>query len=108
MIDIRYLSLDKLLYDLWINARKAPFMQYGDFELDPLPHIKYDINNLICNKNCVDLTTYYGRLLFIKIKDNILYNKTYDCYNNNISKKIVAKHKIKEMKKCILTYYKFY
>lgn len=108
MIDIKYLPKDKLLYDLWLNAKKAPFMYYGDFELDPLQHIKSDINNMLRDKGYIDLTTYYGRLLFIKISNDILYNETYDCYNNNISKKIVTDHKIKEMKKCILTYYKFY
>ena len=108
MIDVKYLPKDKLLYKLWQNARRSPFMYYGNFSLDPLLNIKSDINNLIQDKGYVDLTTYYGRLLFIKIKDNILENQTYDCYNGEISKKIVADYKLQEMKKCILKYYKFY
>jgi hypothetical protein len=106
MLDIRFLPKYKILYDLWNNARKAPFMYYGNFQLDPVKNIKNDINNMFADKGYIDLTTYYGRLLFIKIYNNRLENNMYDCYNNNISKKIIADNKLEQMKKCILNYYK--
>ena len=68
-IYIGYLPKDRLLYELWLHARRSPNFYYCK-ELSPILTLeiaKKDINFMLADSRDIDLTTYYGRMLYIDI-----------------------------------------
>lgn len=110
-IYIKYLPKDKLLFELWNAARSAPNFYYCK-ELSPILTLldaKRDINHMIANNRDVELTNYYGRMLFINITKDYIETTNYDLYNGRHSaKKIIDALKAQELNGLLCTYYKFF
>jgi hypothetical protein len=111
MLFIKYLPKDKLLYNLWMNAKQAQYMYFCP-ELSPkltMMTVRQDINYMIHNKRELDLTTYYGRLLFIDISGDYVDVFTYNLYNGNCKvESIINELKIEELGRSIVKYYTFF
>jgi hypothetical protein len=110
-IYIKYLPKDKLLWELWSHAKLAQYMQLCP-ELSPeltQSDAMRDINFMIHNNRNIELTTYYGRLLFVDITDDTFDAFTYDMYNGRgTAKDITDKLKIAELRRTICKYYMFH
>lgn len=110
-IYIKYLPKDKLLYRLWEAARFSPNLYYCQEHRPILTYdiAKNDINFMIHNKRPIDLTTYYGRLLYIDITDDYTDVFNYDLYNGKgTAKKIIDSIKEEEMNNTVCRYYLFF
>ncbi len=110
-IYIKHLPKDVLLYELWKAARNSPNFYYCKDKrptLD-LETCTNDINHMINNKRTIDLTTYYGRLLYIDITNDYFEDSTYNAYNGDGSaQKIIDALKERELKHTICVYFKFF
>lgn len=108
LLFIKWLPKDELLYELWLNANNAQYMYYCN-HLAPTLTLKKatrDIKFMIEEKRELDMTTYYGRLIFSDISGDYLDAFTYDLYNGDgLAQKIVNRLKIKELKKIRLRYF---
>ena len=110
-IYIKHLAKDILLYELWNAARHSPNFYYCK---DVCPNLtpeltKIDINYMINNNRKIDITTYYGRMLYIDITDDYTDVYMYEIYNGEDSaKKIIKLLKEQELRKSICTFYKFF
>jgi len=110
-IYIKYLPKDELLYNLWKNANPA---RYFNKCRNALPNLsinkaKRDINYMICNNRNIELTTYYGKTLYIDITGDYVDVFAYNLYNGKCqANKIINEIKICELKKTILKYYTFF
>lgn len=110
-IYIKHLPKDKLLYELWLAARKSPNFYYcpNAAPILDLETARTDINHMIVNERRLDLSTYYGRMLYVDLTDDTFDSDTYDLYNGRgKASKIVRELKKIELKKTVLCYYKFY
>jgi hypothetical protein len=111
VIHIKYLPKDKLLWKLWTHAKLAQYMQLCP-ELAPKltqSDARRDINFMIQDNRCIELTTYYGRLLFVDITDDTFDAFTYDIYNGRgTAKNITDKLKFSELQRTICKYYTFH
>ncbi len=111
LVYIKHISKDLLLYELWKAARNSPNL-YHCAELRPIltPEItKNDINQMIVNNRNIDLTTYYGRMLYIDITNDYVDVLNYDIYNGfGAAKKVIDRLKEQELKKTVCVYFKFY
>jgi hypothetical protein len=109
MIYIKYLPKDRLLYMLWENAKIAQYFFEYPTTTPPVLTIckaRRDINYMIMNNRALDLTTYYGRLVFSDLSGDYYDYFTYELYNGSGSARyIVQQLKMDEMKKAILRYY---
>ncbi len=110
-IYIKYLPKDTLLYSLWQKARLSPNFYYCK-ELSPvltLDEARKDIICMIADGRAIDLTTYYGRMLFVDITGDYLDAFSYDLYNGkNSAKKIIDFLKEQELRRTVCNYYKFF
>jgi hypothetical protein len=110
-IYIKYLPKEQLLFELWKYARISPNFYYCK-DLSPVLTIedaRKDINCMLANNRDIDLTTYYGRMLFIDITGDYVDTFNYDLYNGlNKAKKIIDLLKEKELRHTLYTYYKFF
>jgi hypothetical protein len=110
-IHIKYLPKDKLLWELWTHAKLAQYMQLCP-ELAPeltQSDARSDINFMIQDNRSIELTTYYGRLLFVDITDDTFDAFTYDMYNGQgTAKNITDKLKLDELRRSICKYYTFH
>jgi len=111
LLFIKYLPKDQLLYELWKSAKNAQYM-YHCQELAPvltLEKVQRDINYMIQENRDLDLTTYYGRLIFADVTGDCLDAFTYDLYNGRgTAERIVNRLKKLELEKLILRYFTFY
>lgn len=107
-IFIKYLPRDKILYRLWKHAKKANQFYYCN---DTAPILteqqaREDINYMLQDKRKLELTTYYGRVLFLDISGDYLDTFTYNIYNgDNAAEDIIRLIKIEELSKVILNYH---
>jgi len=109
-IYIRHLPKDRLLWELWNNAKLAQYMILCPDMAPTLTPIlaRRDINFMIADKRNIDLTTYYGRLLFIDITGDHLDAFTYDMYNGRgKAKGITDKLKLEQLQRTICKFYTF-
>jgi len=108
---IKYLPKDVLLYRLWQNAKISHYFRFCK-ELVPVLTIdiaKNDIQQMIINNRAINLTTYYGRILYINITDDYVDVFKYNlCNGNGLAEKIISQLKKEEMQSTICTFYKFY
>lgn len=107
---IKHLSKDILLYKLWEAARNSPNLHYCAeyYPVLTLELTKNDINFMINDGRNLDLTTYYGKMLYIDITNDYVDVFMYEVYNGNGSaKKIIKQLKEQELRKAICTFYKF-
>ena len=108
---IKHIAKDVLLYELWRAARNSPNFYYcKDLQPTLTPEVtKSDINHMINNERKIDVTTYYGRMLYIDITDDYADVLTYESYNGQGSaEKIINKLKIQELQKSICRYFTFF
>lgn len=107
---IKYLPKDKLLYELWKPARRSQYLYYCPKSVPQLTleKAKRDINHMIENSRDLDITTYYGKLLFIDISGDYMDPFTYNLYNGRgTAEEIIKKIKIEEMNRSVLKFYTF-
>lgn len=111
LLYIHLLPKDKLLYKLWLNAIPAQYMSKCS-ELAPvltLKEARNDINHMINNNRKIEITTYYGRMLFSDISGDFFDSYAYDLYNGrNKAKKIINELKQDELQKLVLKYHLFF
>ena len=109
IIFIKYLPKDKLLYELWKNAKPAQYMYYCK-ALAPTvteSEVKRDINNMLRNNRGIELTTYNGRLIFSDITEDYFDPFTYNMYNGKkMAEKIINNLKTEELKRTVLNHFK--
>lgn len=107
-IFIKYLPRDKILYRLWEHAKKANQFHYCS-NIAPIlteQQARNDINYMLQDSRKLELTTYYGRILFIDITGDYLDTFTYNIYNgDNTAENIIRLIKLEEMSKIILNYH---
>lgn len=111
IIYIKYLPKDKLLYALWLGASQSPNFYYCPLLMPILTEdiAKTDINYMIANNRDIDLTTYYGKSLYINITNDTVDTNKYDIYNcKGVAEKIITNLKEKELNRTVCVYYKFY
>jgi len=103
-IYIKHLPKDKLLYNLWLKAKTAKYMNKPiNLTLD---QVKTDINFMIKNHREIELTTYHGKSLFVNITHDHLDPFTYTQFNgDDIVQSIITNMKKQELKKSICKYY---
>lgn len=108
---IKYLPKDKLLFELWKAARISPNFYYC-IKFVPtltLDVVKNDINHMLSDKRDIELTAYYGRMLFVNITGDYMDTTEYDLYNGKYAaKKIIDDLKEGELYNTLCTYYKFF
>jgi hypothetical protein len=112
-IYINHLPKDKLLFELWKNARDSPYFIFCKDTLPTLTHdqVKLDISEMIKNNRHINLTTYYGRSLYIDITGDFIDTSEYEAYNRISEEKIISiinKLKIEELRNVILKFYIFW
>lgn len=101
---IKHLPRDKLLYLLWKKARPSGELKFCRSQIPTLT--KKIARRDACTS--LDLTVYYGRLLFVDLSSDFVNTELYNLYNGrNLADKIIDKLAYKEMLKTILVYYKF-
>ena len=84
-MDIKYIPKDKLLYQLWKYAKKANHFYHCNDKAPILTEqqARDDINYMIQDNRPLELTTYYGRLIFVNISSDYLDTFTYNMYNGD-------------------------
>ena len=104
LIYIKYLPKAEIIYNLWVHAKYA---KYADDCIDKMPtlylnDVKKDLLEMEKNKRDIELTLYYGKMLFININGDYLNPATYDSYNGyKLAKYIICQVKIDEISKCL-------
>jgi hypothetical protein len=110
MVFIKHLPKDKLLFDLWHSAKPVIYMSKCS-SIAPILTLKQareDINYMIQDNREVELTTYYGRLIFLDITGDYLSTYSYDIHNGKgVATAIIRNLKITELNRSILKYYTF-
>jgi hypothetical protein len=109
-IYIANLPKDKLLYELWLNARSSPYFLYCKDKLPKLTieQVRKDINEMLKNGHSVYLNSYYGKTMYIDISGDIFDTADYSAYNRVSCEKIiniVNRLKLEELNKFILKYF---
>lgn len=110
-IYIKYLPKDKLLYQLWKYAKPAYYMYYckDTIPVLTLEKAKQDINYMIHNNRTINISTYYGKQIFIDITGDYLNTLEYNLYNGrNLAEYIIDNLKKEEMQRSVLKYYTFF
>jgi len=111
MLFIKFLPKDKLLWSLWKHAKHAQYMYYCS-DLAPeltLQRARKDVNYMIQDNRDIELTTYYGRLVFVDISGDYLDAFTYNLYNGRgTAERIITNLKIEELMRSIVKYYTFF
>ena len=110
-IYIKHLAKDILLFKLWEAARNSPNFYYCKDTCPVLtPKLtKKDINYMISNDRKIDITTYYGRMLYIDISNDYTDVFMYEIYNGQGSaENVIRQLKKQELEKAICTFYKFF
>jgi hypothetical protein len=108
---IKHLAKDLLLYELWKAARNSPNLYHCSEMRPTLTYevTKSDINYMIDNNRKIDVTTYYGRMLYIDISGDYVDVLNYDIYNGRgAAQKIIDKLKERELQKSVCVYFKFF
>jgi hypothetical protein len=109
MIDIKYLPKDILLYELWKRARLSQYF-YHCKEKAPRLNIercRNDINHMFINNKNIEVTIYYGRLIYINLTDNEVDTFNYNVYNGSeAAEEVINEIKKNQMNKVQLNYYK--
>ena len=106
LIYIKYLPKDEIIYNLWIYAKYA---KYADDCIEQMPtlylnNVRQDLQMMEKNKRELELTLYYGKMLFVNIEGDYFSPSTYDLYNGyNLAKYIICQVKINEFRKCLLS-----
>lgn len=102
---------DILLHRLWSNAKPSQYFYYcpemkHNLTLD---QVRDDINNMLSNGSEISMTSYQGKLLYVKISEDYMDPLQYNSYNGNgLAEKIISEIKKEEMNKVLLSYYKFF
>lgn len=101
-MNIRYLPKDELLFRLWAYAKYAKYFTLCS-ELAPCLTIdiaRRDITEMRRNNWEIDLTTYYGRLLFVNLSKDHFDAFTYNMYNGEgLAEQIINELKHEELQK---------
>lgn len=109
-IFIKYLPKDQLLYELWKSAKKSKYFYYCP-ELIPnltVEQAANDINHMLYSGRSLSLTTYYGKMMYINITNEMVDVNEYNIYNGDgVAEKIIQELKKQELNNTICTYYKF-
>jgi hypothetical protein len=104
MIYIKYIKKEKILYELWRCARLSQYFRYCP-DLAPSLNIQTCTIDIKSMNGIIDLTSYYGRLLFIDISGDWFDPFNYDIYNGDgTAKLIIDSIKKEELAKCVLRY----
>jgi hypothetical protein len=106
LISIKHLSKDLLIHELWKNAKVSEFAKYTLVLEEPYKEvIQLDVHHML-SYGKIELSLYYGKLLYIDITDDISDMTYYNLYNGyNLGQKVIAQLKLKELEKIILNYY---
>jgi hypothetical protein len=112
IIYINHLPKDVLLYELWTHARISPYFMHCKDKVPTLTvdQARKDINEMLKTNRRINLTTYYGKLLFVDITDTMFDTTDYEIYNRLTEKNIVCiinKLKSDALRKLILKFYIF-
>ena len=112
IIYINHLPKDVLLYELWKHARISPYFMHCKDKVPILTidRARKDINEMLKTNRRINLTTYYGKLLFVDITDSMFDATDYEIYNRLDEKKIIRmidKLKSDALRKLILKFYIF-
>jgi hypothetical protein len=111
LIYIKLIPKDKLLLALWESAKNTQYMYFCP-ELVPcltLAKARRDINYMIQEKRDLELTTYYGKLIFVDITGDYLDPYIYNLYNGkNTAERVVKELKKQELERTILRYFTFF
>ena len=113
IIYINHLPKDKLLFELWKNARTSPYFVFCEDKIPKLTlaQVKTDINEMLKNNRELNLTTYYGRMLYIDITGDFMDTIDYEAFNRLPEEKIIAivnKLKFEELHNAICKFYIFW
>jgi hypothetical protein len=104
MIYIKNLPKDILLYRLWYNAKYIKYLKNLKINLN-LKRAKKDIDIMLINERKLNLTTYYGKRLFIDLSSDYLDILAYEASNGRgIAIKIINDMKKEEIIKIIALY----
>lgn len=91
-----------LILELWRYAKNVKYVP--QLKLD-LATIADDIQHMKNNSRAIDLTTYYGKTLFIDVSRDYVDCSTYNLYNGiNLAQKIITNIKKEILKGFILNY----
>lgn len=105
---IGMLPKDELLYSLWLNAKISPSMKNLPKLQLTIDQVQSDIRCMIVNNRNIDLMVYYSRMIYLDISKDYVNNIEYDARNGiGLLAKVTNKLKKKELKKCLLNFYKF-
>ena len=113
IIYINHLPKDKLLFELWKNAKVSPYFVFCEDKIPSLTlsQVKSDINDMIQNNREINLTTYYGRMLYVDITGPHMDTLDYEAFNRLNEEKIINiinKLKFEEMQNAICKFYIFW
>ena len=113
LIYINHLPKDKLLFELWKNARVSPYFVFCEDKIPTLTisQVRDDITEMIQNNRQINLTTYYGRMLYIDISGSVMNTLDYEAFNRINEEKIINiinKLKFEELRITICKYYIFW
>lgn len=107
MLYIKGIPKDLLLYELWNHAKTSPYMKYcPDAKPTLTPELANDaLRNMISNNDKLLVCTFYGRLVYVDITDDVLDGSNYDMHNGKkLASLVVAKLKKKLLDTCLLKY----
>lgn len=107
-IYIKHLPKDKLLFKLWEQAQIAEYFSQCMHRVPVLTQNKAlrDVVHFVQNRDQLELTTYYGRLIYADLSKDFLDPSWYNYYNGRgKAQRIIRRLKLEELKKTILKYY---
>ena len=108
LVYIGHLPKDLLLYNLWKSARCSPYFYHCKDKLPTLSlyEVREAIDFMLQDNRPIEITTFYGRFLYLDISNDLLDISIYDNFNGmGTAKNIIDKLKISELQRSILRYY---
>jgi hypothetical protein len=108
LVYIKHLPKNKLLYHLWESAKIIHYFKLvpNNIPICTISNIDEDILYMNLNKRDIELTTYYGRALYVNLSNDYMDTFAYDMHNGRgTCKKIIQQLKKEELQKSIMRFY---
>lgn len=81
-VDIRYLDKATLIFHLWQNAKKSPYLRHYHRHISvDIATIKNDLMLMQADGAPCSFTIYYGKVLLVDVTNDSMDVRDYDFYN---------------------------